>query len=234
MAQQWLLVACGIASLIILGCLPVSVQNEEEREATGRSAESFQSRRKTARIELAELEVKRITDRMEELDELLAEEQAKEELLGTIQKILVVNEIGLVTRTTNTGKVVPDVEVEVTNEGISAISSVYFHVVLSSVDRSVPWLDGEIRSDVFGGVEPSETARWQINLGSITWDESPPPLRLKLTPVRLDGHDGKPIIDARFGTAKQVRIERLHAELREAERQGGIDRIMNELKEDLQ
>ena len=55
------------------------------------------------------------------------------------------------------------IEITVKNETNKAISKVYFTGILSSPNRSVPWLKDEFNYSVSGGIEPNENVTWYLS-----------------------------------------------------------------------
>lgn len=94
----------------------------------------------------------------------------------------------------------PAIELNVTNKMPVPVSRAYFHAVLQTPGRSVPWVEEDFNYSVPGGLEPGESATWELAPNMFgNWSHAPKArndMVLTVTPIRLDGPDGKPIYDA--------------------------------------
>lgn len=89
----------------------------------------------------------------------------------------------------------PLFELRVRNDTGSAISQAFFHGIVRSPNRSVPCDEGDFYRPIPGGLEPSESATWEIFPGvfgngwySIPADRDD--LELHVRVVRLEGPEG--------------------------------------------
>lgn len=111
----------------------------------------------------------------------------------------------------------PIIELTVTNNTESAIARVYFHGVLATPGRSVPWVEDDFNYSISGGLEPGESAVWSLapNMFGV-WAKAPKDrndmvFTAKVT--RIDGADGEALLDAQFSDNDRKRLEHLRATL---------------------
>lgn len=109
------------------------------------------------------------------------------------------------------------VSMNVRNGTEHAISYAVLHAVLQTPGRAVPWVQGELRREIPGGLEPGETDMWTIRAyGGMLEDwgrvKVPDDAELSISVVRLDGPDGKTLFELEpLSEREQQRL----AELRE-------------------
>ena len=93
------------------------------------------------------------------------------------------------------------IDLSVRNNGDQAVSRAYFHGVLITPGRSIPWVKENFNYEIPGGLEPGESANWKLSPNMFgEWSKAPKDrddMVLKVTVTRLDGPDGKPIADIR-------------------------------------
>jgi hypothetical protein len=92
----------------------------------------------------------------------------------------------------------PVIEVSVKNGTPSPVSRAYFHGIVASPGRSVPWISADFNHSIPGGLEPGESATWKLspNMFSGWATKTPPESILTVEVVKLDGPDGKTLYDA--------------------------------------
>jgi hypothetical protein len=114
----------------------------------------------------------------------------------------------------------PLIQLAVKNGTSSPISRAYFRGTIASVGRAVPWLKEEFNYDIRGGLEPGESATWNLAPNRFSaWGTTEPPRDAILTVdvLRLDGADGKPLFDATaFDADKASRLAALTKEYGQA------------------
>lgn len=106
----------------------------------------------------------------------------------------------------------PIIELSVTNGTPSAISRAYFHGVVASPGRSVPWISEDFNYPIRGGLEPGESATWKLAPNSFSsWGtEVPPDAVLTVEVVKLDGPNDKILYDAEgLSETEQQRLTEL-------------------------
>lgn len=84
--------------------------------------------------------------------------------------------------------------IEVQNNTDQPVSRVYFDATYQSSDRSVPWAADSMNYEISGGLEPGESAQWQLspNITSDLYDvELRTDAELHLTVYRLNDPDGE-------------------------------------------
>lgn len=89
------------------------------------------------------------------------------------------------------------IELSVINGKGSAVSRAYFHALLLTPGREIPWVDAEFNYEIPGGLEPGEQASWRLSPNMFgEWSKAPDD-RLDtifvVRAVQLDGADGEPI-----------------------------------------
>lgn len=87
----------------------------------------------------------------------------------------------------------PIIDLTVRNGTDKAISRAYFHGVVASPDRSVPWISEDFNYSISGGIEPGETLNWKLSPNQFgPWGTSvPDDAILTVTVERLDGPSGE-------------------------------------------
>ncbi|MGO1772277.1 DUF6694 family lipoprotein [Halomonas sp. AOP35-4E-18] len=85
------------------------------------------------------------------------------------------------------GAVEPVIDIEVTNGTDQAISELLLRGVMTSPDRSAPWVDESFYYVVAGGIEPGETLEWSLAPNRFSpWGNTQIPDNAELT-VSLEG-----------------------------------------------
>lgn len=103
----------------------------------------------------------------------------------------------------------PVIELSVKNGTQVPISRVYFHGVVASPGRSVPWISADFNHSIPGGLEPGESGTWQLapNMFSGWGTKTPSDAILTVNVTKLDGPDGKTLYDAEgLSEAEQQRL----------------------------
>jgi len=106
-------------------------------------------------------------------------------------------------------------DLKVKNGTSSPVSRAYFHGVLQSPGRSVPWVEDDFNYQIPGGLEPGEEARWKLNPNMFSdWGtvEAPPEAVLTVTVIRLDGADGEELLSAQGADELEARAGGLATE----------------------
>lgn len=104
------------------------------------------------------------------------------------------------------------IELSVTNGTDTPISRAYFHGVVASPGRSVPWISEDFNYSIRGGLEPGESATWKLNPNMFSaWaTDVPSDAVLTVEVVKLDGPDGKTLYDAEgLDETEQQRLQEL-------------------------
>ena len=113
------------------------------------------------------------------------------------------------------GRDQPVIELSVKNGTGKAVARAYFHGVVKSPGREVPWHEDDFNYQIAGGLETGETARWarEPNMFS-DWGraEVAPDAIFHVEVVRLDGADGKALFDTtEWGPRQEDRLAKLVA-----------------------
>lgn len=110
----------------------------------------------------------------------------------------------------------PVIELEVTNGTDQAISELFLKGVVSSPDRSMPWVDESFYYVVAGGIEPGETMEWSLapnRFGPWGNAQIPSNAQLTVTLEGLRGADEEPLWDSpQLTDNESERLERLREE----------------------
>jgi len=109
----------------------------------------------------------------------------------------------------------PVIEISVINNTKSAVSRAYFHGVLATPGRSVPWVEDEFSYEISGGLEPGESQTWKLSPNMFgAWSKAPKDrndMVFTATVVRIDGSDGEALINADFSEKGAKRLLELKA-----------------------
>lgn len=116
------------------------------------------------------------------------------------------------------GRAKPEIQLEVTNNTEHAVSRAYFDGRLATPGRSVAWLEETFNYSIAGGLEPGESAEWNLAPNTFSdWGqvEERDDMVFTVTTTRLDGADGEPLFVDDFGEREANRLETLRAEFGE-------------------
>ncbi|TVP44051.1 MAG: hypothetical protein EA345_16115 [Halomonas sp.] len=110
----------------------------------------------------------------------------------------------------------PVIDLEVTNGTDEAISELFLRGVVTTPERSVPWVDDSFYYVVAGGIEPGETRQWSLAPNRFgPWGDEliPNDAELTVTLEGLRGADNNALWDAPALTDIEIeRLERLRVE----------------------
>jgi hypothetical protein len=110
------------------------------------------------------------------------------------------------------------IEISVRNQTSFPISQVEFEGVLTSPGRSVPWVKDKFSYKIAGGLEPGEETTWRLAPNRFgEWSRAPKDRKdcvLTVKVLKLDGPDGKLLLDSEFPESKAQRLEQLEASLK--------------------
>ncbi len=105
------------------------------------------------------------------------------------------------------------IDLVVSNETGRPVSRVYFHALLLTPGRAVPWVDDEFNYSIPGGLEPGETAEWSLRPNMFgSWgnvDEERNDAVLIVRTVGLDGPDGESMTGERLSDYERNRLTSL-------------------------
>ncbi len=105
------------------------------------------------------------------------------------------------------------VELAVRNGTGRTVSRAYFHGVLFTPGREMPWVDEEFNYSITGGLEPGESAKWRLSPNRFgPWGNAPTDrddLALIVRVVQLDGADGESFTGEYFRESDADRLEEL-------------------------
>ncbi|MEA2117417.1 DUF6694 family lipoprotein [Halovibrio sp. HP20-59] len=110
----------------------------------------------------------------------------------------------------------PVIDLEVTNGTDQAISELFLRGVLTSSDRTVPWVDETFYYVATGGIEPGETQQWSLAPNRFgPWGDAqiPADAELTITLKGLRGSDDQPLWDSpELSESETAKLERLRDE----------------------
>ena len=93
----------------------------------------------------------------------------------------------------------PTIELKVTNKTDKVIGRAYFDALVTSPDRSDPWVRTTINYQSSDGLQPGESATWLLKAFADDWKKVPKDrddVALKVVVSRLDDTTGVPLIAA--------------------------------------
>ncbi|MGP9770334.1 MULTISPECIES: DUF6694 family lipoprotein [Halomonas] len=110
----------------------------------------------------------------------------------------------------------PALDIEVTNHTEQAVSQVFLRGVVTSADRSAPWIDETFYYVIAGGLEAGETATWRLAPNRFSaWGNTqiPSDVSLTVTVKGLQDAQGNPLWDSPELSKSEVeRLEHLSHE----------------------
>lgn len=116
------------------------------------------------------------------------------------------------------GQPQPVIRLVVKNNTDKAISRAFFHGVIASEGRSVPWFEGDFNYEISGGLEPNEEATWALAPNQFSeWGkiDAPADAVFTVTVTKINGADKKPLFDTSgFSDQDNSRLEDLKKKYR--------------------
>ncbi|MFZ5764158.1 MAG: DUF6694 family lipoprotein [Thermodesulfobacteriota bacterium] len=107
------------------------------------------------------------------------------------------------------------IDLTVKNETDHAISRAYFHGVLASPGRSVPWHQDDFNYQISGGIEPGEEVSWSLTpnmMSKFSNIDIPEDAIFTVTVEGIDGPEGKTLFSTKsFGESEEKRLAELKA-----------------------
>ncbi|WP_371860127.1 DUF6694 family lipoprotein [Halovibrio variabilis] len=114
------------------------------------------------------------------------------------------------------GALEPVIDLDVTNGTDQAISELFLRGVVTSPERTVPWVDETFYYVVAGGIEPGETRQWSLapnRFGPWGNAQIPDDAELTITLKALRGSDDQPLWDSPpLSEGETAKLERLRDE----------------------
>lgn len=115
----------------------------------------------------------------------------------------------------------PNISLAIINNTNHAISRVYFDALLTSPNRSIPWVDTSFNYEINGGIEPGEGGEVTLSPNMFGEWSKPPQNRtdyiLSLVTTRVDGANGEVLFDSEFPDYQQELLSELLTSIEEAE-----------------
>lgn len=114
------------------------------------------------------------------------------------------------------------IELTVKNETTYPVSRAYFNGILSSPDRSIPWVQDSFNYKISGGLEPGEQVTWKLSPNTFgEWSKAPKDrddMVLTVSVYRIDGADEEAIYNYNFSEKDNAHIEKLNKRLSELQK----------------
>ena len=118
----------------------------------------------------------------------------------------------------------PTIDLTITNNTKMAIRRGFFHGVLTSPGRTIPWVDDDFNYEFTGGLEPGETKRLQLAPNMFgPWGDREfnrrTDLELKVTVVNLEDAEGQALLkgDPGEAAAQERELVKLQTDKKELE-----------------
>ncbi len=146
-----------------------------------------------ANILKAEKEAKQKVQALEEIKELEIKQKQALSSVEELKKIEVFRSI-FSQIPQKYGNPKPVIELTLQNGTKQAISRIYFVGTVASKGRTIPWIKEDFNYEISGGLEPNETAVWNLAPNQFSkWGstEVPSDAIFTVDVVRVDGADGK-------------------------------------------
>ena len=111
----------------------------------------------------------------------------------------------------------PEIALTIRNGTDRAVSHAFFHGVLTTPGREVPWVEEDFNHTIRGGLEPGERREFSLSPNMFSeWGHAPKDRDdtiLRVTVTRLDGSDGKPFLETKASESESDREARLVEQL---------------------
>lgn len=146
----------------------------------------------------AEREIRQKEQAIQEIKELEAKKINSDKAREELKKFEVIKSRFSMKKETY-GRDQPVIKLVVKNNTDKAISRAFFHGVIASEGRAVPWFEDDFNYEISGGLEPGEQVEWALAPSKFSdWGKvnAPSDAIFTVTVQRLDGADKKPIFDA--------------------------------------
>jgi hypothetical protein len=164
--------------------------------------------------DLKALEEKKKGEALAEIQELEKRKAESEGAKGELSKFVVTK--ARFKKVKQMFGVEPVIEMSVKNGTNKPVSAAYFLGTLASPGRAVPWLKEKFSYKISGGLEPGETANWNLAPNMFSeWGkvEGAPDMVLTVEVLRLDGADGAELYSINFADDDQKRLDALRASI---------------------
>lgn len=175
------------------------VQQEVAREEARREQERIERERRQALAEIEELEERQAA--AEEARQQLENFEVRRSRFELIRERYM--------------GASPSIKLEVYNGTEHAVSRAYFEGTLATPGRSVPWLQETFNYNISGGLEPGESAEWDLRPNRFSdWGnvEDREDMVFTVVTTRLDGPDGEPLFRDNFTERDERRLATLREE----------------------
>ena len=165
--------------------------NNKTAEEIISEADKILSERKQKEADQANIEIDELKIKIKEIEQKRnrkASDKKELEKFQVIKSRFSFEKIGFMKSAT--------INLDVKNNTSYPISRVYFHGILSSPGRSIPWVKNSFNYNIPGGLEPGENASWSLSFSFGEWSAAPEErndLILTVSTIRIDGPDDKPI-----------------------------------------
>ena len=168
----------------------------------GQTAAQLISAAETIRLERLGEQKKQAIAEIAEIEERLRKTEESKKLLTSIE---IVKSRFYFEETRYSFSRNPVIELTIKNNTDQAISRLYFHGIVASPNRTVPWISEDFNYQISGGLEPGETANWKLSPNSFSdWGRAdvPSDAILTVTVRKADGADDKMLADVNADTQR--------------------------------
>ena len=198
----------GLLGMLAAASNPEKLQGQMLAVVNGKTPREIIASAANIRKSRAESELKSVNDEIATLEKQKAEAAKSGALLD---KIAIVDAKYYWSK--NAFMPQPVIDFKVTNNTGVALSRIYYHGVVSTPGRSVPWVDEDFNNEMAGGLEPGESKRLQLSPNMFShWGpretQDRNDLVLAVKAVNAEGVDKKKLV-ASFDKADAERLAKL-------------------------
>lgn len=218
--ESVMLLTLNGGSLFEMAADPDGAVRRMKDRVDGKTAAEVIAEAEAVRIEREKVRLEREMEMQKQLEEEIAELEGEQKAADAAKEKMKDFEV-LTSRfyySKNAYRSAPTIELSVKNRLGEAVSRAYFHGVLETPGRSVPWVADNFNYSISGGLEPNEEATWKLAPNMFgAWAKAPKErndMVLTVTVTRLDGANGEPIFDGEFSEYDQERLEKLKSKLK--------------------
>ncbi|SIQ37086.1 DUF6694 family lipoprotein [Aquipseudomonas alcaligenes] len=187
-----------------------TVKSDMYTSLSGKSGDEVIAR---ANVILEERAAKEKEQALQEIQELVNKKAAADSARAELAKFAVLRSRFMLQDQPYLSHKKPVISLSVTNGTGHAVSRAYFKGTIASPGRSIPWFTGAFNYEIPGGLEPGESADWNLEPNMFSeWGKvnAPADALFTLEVVRLDGADKAALYDAQgLSEREQERLDKL-------------------------
>ena len=198
----------GLLGMLAAAGNPEKLQGQMLAVVNGKTPREIIASAATIRKSRAESELKSVNDEIATLEKQKAEATKSG---GLLDKIAIADAKYYWSK--NAFMPQPVIDFKVTNNTGIPLSRIYYHGVVSTPGRSVPWVDEDFNNEMAGGLEPGESKRLQLSPNMFSnWGpretQDRNDLVLAVKAINAEGVDKKKLV-AGFDKADAERLVKL-------------------------